>query len=80
MRPAWQAQPARIKTDIFVPTLRRERPEWRRPVFRLYGTRSLLPPLTEAAGGAEADISKSSAKAYRARIKERTAPDPPSGA
>ena len=56
MRPAWQAQPARIKTDIFVPTQRRERPEWRRPVFRLYGTRSLLLPLTEAAEEAEAEI------------------------
>ena len=33
---------AKIKIDIFVPTQRRERPEWRRSVFRLYGTRSLL--------------------------------------
>ena len=69
MRAAWHAQAARIKTDIFVPTQRRERPEWRRPVFQLYGTRSLLPPLTEAAEEAEAEMqmSESSQKTIAAR-------------
>ena len=37
----------------------RERPEWRRPVFRLYGTRSLLPPLVKVAEEAEAEMQKS---------------------
>ena len=39
-----------------IPTETRERPEWRRPVFRLYGTRSLLPPPVKVAEEAEAEM------------------------